>query len=117
MAVKIRLTRRGKKNAPVYRIVVADGRSPRDGKFIEVIGTYNPRLKEEKIDLEKVEKWISNGAQPSDTVKAIINRVKEGRKLEVAPAKNIQAPKKAEPAVEAPAETAETEEAVAEAAE
>ncbi|MCK5834251.1 MAG: 30S ribosomal protein S16, partial [Lentisphaeria bacterium] len=50
MAVKIRLARRGKKNAAAYRIIVADGRSPRDGKFIEVIGTYNPRLKEEKID-------------------------------------------------------------------
>ncbi len=117
MAVKIRLTRKGKKNAPVYRIVVADGRSPRDGKFIEVIGMYNPRLKEEKIDLEKVEKWVKNGAQPSETVQAIIKRAQEGRKLEVAPAKNIQAPA---PKVveEAPAEVAEeTEEAVAEAAE
>lgn len=107
MAVKIRLTRRGKKNAPVYRIVVADGRSPRDGKFIEVIGTYNPRLKEETINLEKVEKWVKNGAQPSDTVTAIINRVKEGRKLELSPVKNIQAPKKAEPATEVVAESAE----------
>ena len=94
MAVKIRLARRGKKNAAAYRIIVADGRSPRDGKFIEVIGTYNPRLKEEQIDLEKAAKWISNGAQPSDTVKAIINRVEKGIVLEVAAPKNIQPPKK-----------------------
>ncbi len=113
MAVKIRLTRRGKKNAPVYRIIVADGRSPRDGKFIEVIGTYNPRLKEETIDLEKVEKWVKNGAQPSETVQAIIRRAQEGRKLEVAPAKNIQPPKpKAEPVVETEVEeTPATEDA------
>ncbi len=98
MAVKIRLARRGKKNAAAYRIIVADGRSPRDGKFIEVIGNYNPRLKEEKIDLEKVAKWISNGAQPSDTVKAIINRAEKGIVLVVAAPKGIQAPKKKEEA-------------------
>ena len=110
MAVKIRLARRGKKNAAAYRIIVADGRSPRDGKFIEVIGTYNPRLKEDKIDLEKAAKWISNGAQPSDTVKAIINRVEKGIVLEVKPSKGIQAPKKKveeAPVAEVVVETAE----------
>lgn len=104
MAVRIRLTRTGKKNAPSYRVVVADSRSPRDGKFIEIVGNYNPRLKEETIELDKVDAWIAKGAQPSDTVNAIINRVRAGRKLEVAAPKNINvAPKKAAPA---PAEEA-----------
>ena len=76
MAVKIRLKRMGQKKAPFYRIVVADSRSPRDGRFIEEIGTYNP-LKdpaEIKIDVEAAQKWISNGAQPTDTVKALFKK-------------------------------------------
>lgn len=76
MAVKIRLRRMGAKKAPFYRIVVADSRFPRDGRFIEEIGYYNP-LKEPvdlKIDSEKVSKWISNGAQPTDTVKALLKK-------------------------------------------
>ena len=76
MAVKIRLRRMGQKKAPFYRIVVADSRSPRDGRFIEEIGTYNP-LKdpaEIKIDAEKAQKWISNGAQPTDTVRALLKK-------------------------------------------
>ncbi|HHV51645.1 MAG TPA: 30S ribosomal protein S16 [Candidatus Avimonas sp.] len=76
MAVKIRLRRMGAKKSPFYRIVVADSRYPRDGRFIEEIGYYDP-LKEPaeiKIDAEKVKKWIANGAQPTDTVKALIKR-------------------------------------------
>ena len=74
MAVKIRLRRMGAKKAPFYRVVVADSRYPRDGRFIEEIGYYNP-LEEPaviKIDTEKAEKWIANGAQPTDTVKALM---------------------------------------------
>ena len=74
--VKIRLRRMGAKKSPFYRIVVADSRYPRDGRFIEEIGYYDP-LKEPaeiKIDAEKVKKWIANGAQPTDTVKALIKR-------------------------------------------
>ena len=79
MAVKIRLKRIGKKKKPFYRIVVADSRFPRDGRFIEEIGYYNP-LKdpaEVKIDIEKVDNWVKNGAQPTDTVKAIIKKYKK----------------------------------------
>ena len=74
--VKIRLQRAGKKKAPFYHIVVADSRSPRDGKIIEQIGTYNPMVEpsELKIDKEKVTKWINNGAKPTDTVKRLIDK-------------------------------------------
>ena len=70
MAVKIRLKRMGQKKRPFYRIVVADERSPRDGRFIEEIGTYDPNKdpSEFKIDEEKAKKWISNGAKPTETV-------------------------------------------------
>ena len=76
MAVKIRLRRMGAKKAPFYRIVVADSRYPRDGRFIEEIGYYNPLEKPEvvKIDAEKAKKWIANGAQPTDTVKALLKK-------------------------------------------
>ena len=69
MAVKIRLRRMGAKKAPFYRVVVADSRYPRDGRFIEEIGTYNPLTSpsEIKIDAEKAQKWLGNGAQPTDT--------------------------------------------------
>ena len=72
--VKIRLQRQGKKKAPFYHIVVADSKSPRDGKIIEQIGTYDPMTEPAtiKLDKEKVEKWIRNGAKPTDTVKYII---------------------------------------------
>ena len=76
MAVKIRLRRMGAKKAPFYRIVVADSRSPRDGRFIEEIGYYNP-IEEPaviKIDEEKAAKWVGNGAQPSDIVKRLFDR-------------------------------------------
>jgi small subunit ribosomal protein S16 len=76
MAVKIRLRRMGAKKAPFYRIVVADSRYPRDGRFIEEIGYYNPLLDppEIKVDAEKAQQWIANGAQPTDTVKAILKK-------------------------------------------
>lgn len=74
MAVKIRLRRMGAKKAPFYRVVVADSRYPRDGRFIEEVGTYNPLTDPVtvEIDSEKVQKWISNGAQPTDTVKRLL---------------------------------------------
>ncbi len=76
MAVKIRLRRVGAKKSPFYRVVVADSRYPRDGRFIEEIGTYNPLAEpsEFKIDAEKAAKWIANGAQPTDTVKALMKK-------------------------------------------
>ncbi|MBQ2917233.1 MAG: 30S ribosomal protein S16 [Clostridia bacterium] len=76
MMVKIRLQRAGKKKAPFYHIVVADSKSPRDGKIIEQIGTYNPMVEpsELKLDKEKVATWIKNGAKPTDTVKRLIEK-------------------------------------------
>ena len=78
MAVKIRLTRLGDKKAPFYRVIVADSRSPRDGKFIDIIGTYNPLTDpaEIKIDADKANKWLKNGAQPTETAKQLL--VKSG---------------------------------------
>ena len=76
MAVKIRLRRMGAKKAPFYRIVVADSRYPRDGRFIEEVGYYDPMTEPAtiKLDNEKVEKWLANGAQPTETVRSIINK-------------------------------------------
>lgn len=77
MAVKIRLRRMGAKKAPFYRVVVADSRSPRDGRFIEEIGYYNPVAQPEaevKIDSEKADKWLKNGAQPTDVVKRLFTK-------------------------------------------
>ena len=76
MAVKIRLRRIGAKKAPFYRVVVADSRYPRDGRFIEEIGYYDPTKEPAivKIDEEKAKKWIGNGAQPTDTVKALLKK-------------------------------------------
>jgi small subunit ribosomal protein S16 len=76
MAARIRLTRVGATKQPSYRVVVADSRSPRDGKFIEEIGTYHPRKKTDnvKFDLERAKYWISKGAQPSDTVASFIKQ-------------------------------------------
>ena len=73
MAVKIRLRRMGKKKAPVYRIIVADSRSPRDGRFIEEIGTYDPNLEPSfyKVDEEAAKKWLAAGAQPTEIVAKI----------------------------------------------
>lgn len=76
MAVKIRLRRMGAKKAPFYRIVVADSRFPRDGRFIEEIGYYDPTKEPVviKVDDEKVTQWIANGAQPTDTVRALLKK-------------------------------------------
>ena len=76
MAVKLRLKRMGAKKAPYYRVVVADSRSPRDGRFIETVGTYNPLTTpaEIKIDEEKAMKWLNNGAIPTDTVKNLFSK-------------------------------------------
>ena len=74
--VKIRLKRMGAKKTPFYRVVVADSRYPRDGRFIDEIGTYNPLTEpsELKIDAEKAKKWIANGARPTDTVKVLLKK-------------------------------------------
>ena len=76
MAVKLRLKRMGAKQKPFYRIIAADSRSPRDGRFIETVGTYDPVKKENNItvDEEKALKWLNNGAQPTDTVKNILTK-------------------------------------------
>jgi small subunit ribosomal protein S16 len=76
MAVKIRLKRMGAKKAPFYRVVVADSRSPRDGRFIEEIGTYNPVTQPAQINIdeEKAIKWLQTGAQPSDTVRNLFSK-------------------------------------------
>ena len=76
MAVKIRLRRMGAKKAPFYRVVVADSRSPRDGRFIEEIGFYNPMKNpaEVNVDADKAKKWLGNGAQPTDTVRDLLKK-------------------------------------------
>ena len=76
MAVKIRLRRMGAKKSPFYRIIVADSRSSRDGRFIEEVGYYNPMTNpaEIKVDAEKSQKWLENGAQPTETVKSILTK-------------------------------------------
>ena len=76
MAVRIRLTRKGAKKRPFYRIVVADSEAPRDGKFLEIIGTYNPLTDpaEVQIDPERLRVWLDRGAQPSDTVRSLIKQ-------------------------------------------
>ena len=75
--VKIRLRRMGAKKAPYYRVVVADSHSPRDGRFIEELGTYDPMADSDKIkvDMERVKYWIANGAQPTDTVRGLIKKL------------------------------------------
>ena len=79
MAVSIRLRREGTKNRPYYRVVVADSRSPRDGKFIEILGTYDPKQtgQNSSFSAERAEYWISKGAQPSDTVRSLIKKQKK----------------------------------------
>ena len=76
MAVKIRLNRMGAKKNPFYRVIIADERSPRNGRFIEEIGTYNPMVDpaEVKIDAEKAKKWLGNGAQPTETVRSLLKK-------------------------------------------
>ncbi len=76
MAVKMRLKRMGRKKRPFYRVVVADSRAPRDGAFIDEVGTYDPMKESDniKIDAEKAKKWLGNGAQPTDTVKDLLKK-------------------------------------------
>ncbi|MGX7418459.1 30S ribosomal protein S16 [Carnobacterium gallinarum] len=90
MAVKIRLKRMGSKKNPFYRMVVADSRSPRDGRYIEVVGTYNPVVQPAavKVEEEKVLGWLANGAQPSDTVRNILS--KEGIMKKFHESKNVK---------------------------
>jgi small subunit ribosomal protein S16 len=79
MAVSIRLRREGAKNRPYYKVVVTDSRSPRDGKFIELIGTYDPKKPDHNstLKLDRAEYWIARGAQPSDTVRSLIKKNKK----------------------------------------
>jgi small subunit ribosomal protein S16 len=102
MAVKIRLRRSGKVNEPCHRIVVADVRSPRDGRFIENIGVYDPRHKTERVDLQRAEYWLGCGAQASETVAAIIKRARAGVPMSAKPV----APKTTDSATETPAPAA-----------
>ena len=73
--VKIRLKRMGRKKLPIYKIVVADAKAKRDGKMIDILGTYNPKSKELQVDLERVKEWLAKGAQPTDRVAALLKRV------------------------------------------
>jgi small subunit ribosomal protein S16 len=90
MAVSIRLTRIGGKNDPCYRVVIADSRVARSGKFIEALGTYDPRRKEDnvKLNLARIDHWLQRGAQPTETVAALIRRV---RRQPAAPAGEVKA--------------------------
>ena len=106
MAVSIRLRREGAKNRPYYKVVVADSRSPREGRFIEIIGTYDPKKPghNSTLKVDRAEYWIGRGAQPSDTVRSLIKK----NKKQAAPALAAAAPTPAEPepAPVAPPETA-----------
>lgn len=115
MAVRIRLSRHGKKKAPFYRLVVADSRSPRDGRFIEILGTYNPLTNPAEITVnsERAAYWLKNGASPSDTARILL--VKVGV-IEAPASFNAAAPAKAEAEAKA-APAPEAEEAPAEAGE
>lgn len=121
--VKIRLTKTGRKNAPSYRIVVADARSPRDGKFIEVIGFYNPSHNpaQSKIDKKKYEEWVKKGAQPTEAVKQIVEgkyefvpydpkAIAEAKEKAKAEAEEKAAGNSESPAEEAKAEDSEAKE-------
>lgn len=115
LAVKIRLARAGAKKAPFYRVVAADSRAPRDGRFIEILGRYNPRTDPSTIelDVEKIEAWIAKGATPSDTVAKLIAIAKNPEAQ--APAKTETLSKKAQAKADADAKAAA--EAAAKAAE
>ena len=105
MAVSIRLRREGAKNRPYYKVVVADSRSPREGRFIEIIGTYDPKkpAHNSTLKLDRAEYWIARGAQPSDTVRSLI---KKNKKQDVpAPVAATPAPAESEPAPVPPPDT------------
>src|SRR5580704_16316623 len=101
MAVSIRLRREGTKNSPYYKVVVADKRSPRDGKFIEIIGTYDPKKPDHNstINLDRADYWIGKGAQPSDTVRSLIKKNKKNaaKAAKAAPAAESAIAEAAEP--------------------
>ena len=113
MAVSIRLRREGAKNRPYYKVVVADSRSPRDGKFIEILGTYDPKKPDHNstLKLDRIDHWISKGAQPSDTVRSLIKKNKKvGATSEPAatePTERVAATETAAPAAEEPAAATE----------
>lgn len=113
MAVKIRLARAGAKKAPFYRVVVADARAPRDGRFIEILGRYNPRTQPSliELDLEKIDAWIAKGAEPSETVAKLIAIAKNP--TPVAPEKGPALSKKAQAKADAEAKAAADAEASA----
>ena len=96
MAVKIRLTRLGDKKAPFYRIVVADSRASRDAKYIDLIGSYNPLTSPEeiKVDVEKAQTWIKNGAQPTETVKVLLQKAGVAESKKTSKAKGKKTTKK-----------------------
>jgi small subunit ribosomal protein S16 len=107
MAVSIRLRREGALNRPYYKVVVADSRSPRDGKFIEIIGTYDPKKTghNSTLKMDRIEHWISKGAQPSDTVRSLIKKNrKQTVSAEEAPVAVAEAPAAEEPAAAPAAE-------------
>ena len=123
MAVAIRLRREGALNRPYFKVVVTDKRSPRDGKFIEIVGTYDPKKRgmNSTLKLDRIDYWISKGAQPSDTVRSLIKKNKNpeaaAKKAAAAEAKKAAKPKaaaktEAAPAAETPA-AVETAEAIA----
>src|SRR5437016_13986863 len=109
MAVAIRLRREGALNRPYFKVVVTDSRSPRDGKFIEIVGTYDPKKpgNNSTLKLERIEYWISKGAQPSDTVRSLIKKNKNpeaaAKKMAAAEAKKAAKPKAAPKTEAAPA--------------
>lgn len=74
MAVRIRLQRVGSKKKPFYRVVASESTRPRDGKFLDIIGTYNPLTSDIKVDAEKIEKWMENGAKPTNTVRSLLKK-------------------------------------------
>lgn len=117
--VRLRLRHTGSPKKPSFRIVATDGRSPRDGKFIEVLGYYDPRHQDEKVDLARVDFWIKNGAQPSETVTDIVERARTGKGFKPVPKPKRPvvnaSPTKVEKAA-APAPAAEAAAPVAEAA-
>jgi small subunit ribosomal protein S16 len=118
MAVSIRLRREGARNRPYYKVVVADSRSPRDGKFIEIIGTYDPKKPDHNstLKLDRIDHWISKGAQPSDTVRSLIKKNKKQTTAvpaEAAPAES-PAEEASAPVAEAPAAPVAEESAPAE---
>lgn len=101
MAVSIRLRREGARNRPYYKVVVADSRSPRDGKFIEMLGTYDPKKPDHNstLKLDRIDHWISKGAQPSDTVRSLIKKNKKQPPVSAPAEAVVPAPAAGEPIV------------------